>query len=313
MGSTSSHTSESAQRSDRCWSKGPHGLPCEVPAVSPLPEYSLIRIIIWGLAASLLLYCIVLAGLYTFQRRLLFVPDITVPDPARVGLPDARVLHVPTDDGLSLLAWHFPPAAPDAFTVLLLHGNAGNIAHRADRVHRLRALGWGVFLQEYRGYGGNAGTPSEDGLMRDARAGLAELRRLGVTLDRVLLWGESLGTGLAVSLGAENEVAAVLLEAPYTSIADAAQRQYPYVPVRPLLKDRFDSLSRIGQVRAPIFVMQGARDRLVPPAMGRALIAAASAPTALWIATEAGHDDLGPFGAIDAAAAFVAQWCRGRP
>ena len=267
------------------------------------------RILSWTLGSLLLIYALVLARLYIFQRRLLFIPDTALPDPERAGLPDAHIIHASTDDGLSLLAWHFPPSRPDGFTVLLLHGNAGNIGDRADRARRMRAAGWGVLLQEYRGYGGNPGSPSEDGLIRDARAGLAELRRLGVPSNRILLWGESLGTGLAVRIGAENEVAAVLLEAPYTSIAAAAQRQYPYVPVRPLLKDKFDSLSRIGSVQAPILVMQGARDRLVPPSMGRALIAAATASAELWVAEDAGHDDLGQFGAIEAAVAFVQRWC----
>jgi len=266
------------------------------------------RIVLWCAGIAALLYIVVLTGLFVFQRRLLFIPDTAHPDPIRAGLPDADVLRIPTDDGLTLTAWHFPPAAPDGFTVLLMHGNAGNIGHRADRARRMRAVGWGVLLLEYRGYGGNPGSPTEGGLIRDARAGLAALRRLGVSPDRILLWGESLGTGLAVWLGSENPVAAVLLEAPYTSITDAAQRQYPFVPVRPLLKDKFDSLSRIGRVRAPILVMQGARDRLVPPAMGRALIAAATAPTELWVAPEAGHEDLGPFGAVEAAAGFVARF-----
>ena len=267
------------------------------------------RFTLWAGAIALALYALVLAGLYTFQRRLLFIPDTSVPDPMRAGLPDAGIRRIMTDDGLPLLAWHVPPPRPDGFTVLFLHGNAGNIAHRAGRVHRLRAAGWGVLLLEYRGYGGNPGTPSEGGLIHDARAGLAELRRLGVPPDRLLLWGESLGTGLAVWLATEEDVAAVLLDAPYTSIVDAAQRQYPYVPVRPLLKDRFDSLARIARVRAPILVMQGSADRLVPPAMGRALIAAATAPTELWVAEGAGHEDLGPYGAVDAAAAFVSRHC----
>ena len=271
------------------------------------------RILLFGLGAALAGYVLVLACLYTFQRRLLFIPDTTPPDPMRAGLTDIAVLHLPTEDGLSLVAWHVPPADPNGFTVLLLHGNAGNIGHRANRLRRMRDIGWGVLLLEYRGYGGNPGSPSEDGLTLDARAGLAELRRRAIPPERSLLWGESLGTGLAIRLAAENSVAAVLLDAPYTSIVDAAQGQYPYVPVRPLLKDRFDSLSRIARVRAPILVMQGSADRLVPPAMGRALMQAATAPTELWVAEGAGHEDLGPFGAIEAAAAFVAKWCPLQP
>lgn len=267
------------------------------------------RFLLWTPIAGLLIYGLVLVGLYTFQRYLLFVPDTTPPDPERAGLLDVAVVQVPTDDGLLLVSWYVPPPSPDGFTVLLLHGNAGNIEHRANRLRRMREIGWGVLLLEYRGYGGNPGSPSEDGLIRDARAGLAELRRRSVPADRTLLWGESLGTGLAIWLAVENPVAAVLLDAPYTSIVDAAQRQYPYIPVRPLLKDRFDSLSRIGRVTAPIFVMQGSADKLVPPAMGRALLAAATAPTELWVAEGAGHEDLGPFGAVEAAVAFVERRC----
>jgi fermentation-respiration switch protein FrsA (DUF1100 family) len=271
------------------------------------------RIFLLGLGTVLATYILVLVCLFTFQRRLLFVPDTTAPDPVRLGLTDVAVLHIPTEDGLSLIAWHVPPADPNGFTVLLLHGNAGNIGHRANRLRRMREIGWGVLLLEYRGYGGNAGSPTEDGLTLDANAGLTELRRRGVPAERTLLWGESLGTGLAIRLAAENPVAAVLLDAPYTSIVDAAQGQYPYVPVRPLLKDKFDSLSRIAAIQAPILVMQGSADRLVPPAMGRALMQAASAPTELWVAEGAGHEDLGPYGAIEAAAAFVAKWCPLQP
>ena len=269
----------------------------------------MIRILLWACLVAAILYIVVLAGLYSFQRRLLFIPDTAVPDPMRAGVPDVAILHIPTDDGFSLVAWYVPPAHPNGFTVLLLHGNAGNIGNRSGRLRAMRRIGWGVLLLEYRGYGGNAGSPSEDGLTRDARAGLAELQRRGVAADRVLLWGESLGTALAIRLATENPVAAVLLDSPYTSIVDAAQRQYPYVPVRPLLRDRFDSMSRVARVKAPILVMQGSVDRLVPPAMGRALMAAATVPTELWVAEGAGHEDLGPYGAVEAAAAFVRKYC----
>ena len=255
------------------------------------------------------LYAMAVAGLYAAQRRLLFVPDTTEPDPLRAGVPEVEVIGVPTADGLSLLAWYVPPREADGFTVLLLHGNAGNIAHRAGRLRALNQLGWGVLLLEYRGYGGNAGSPSEAGLVMDAQAGLAELRRRGVAANRTLLWGESLGTGLAVRLGSENPVAAVLLDSPYTSITDAAARQYPFVPVRQLLKDRFESLSRVAGIAAPILVMQGSADRLVPPAMGRAIAAAANVPAEVWVAPGAGHVDLGPYGAVEAAAAFVRKHC----
>ncbi len=258
-------------------------------------------------ASAVAAYGILVGALYTHQRQLLYKPDTSHPDPVRAGVPEVAVLSVPTSDGLALRAWYLPPAALDGFTALFLHGNAGHIGHRASRARALHALGWGVLMLEYRGYGDNPGSPTEAGLITDARAGLSALRAKGVRADRTLLWGESLGTSLAVWLGAENDVAAVLLEHPFTSVTEAAQGQYPYVPVRWLLKDRFDSLSRIPFVKAPILIMQGARDRLVPPEMGRALAAAAGGPVELWVAPEAGHDDLGPFGGTEQAAAFVAR------
>jgi uncharacterized protein len=262
-------------------------------------------------AAALLLYVIAVAGLFAVQRRLLFLPDRMPPDPERAGVPEVVVRQVRTEDGLSLLAWYVPPSGPADFTVLLLHGNAGSIAHRAGRLRALNALGWGVLLLEYRGYGGNPGSPSEDGLVLDARAGLASLRAMGVADSRILLWGESLGTGLAVRLASENAVGGVLLDSPYTSIADAAARQYPFVPVHWLIRDRFEALGRMSRVKSPVFVMQGSADRLVPPEMGRALVDAAGGVTGLWVAEGARHVDLGPYGAVEAAAAFVRAHCRG--
>ena len=166
-------------------------------------------------------------------------------------------------------------------------------------------FGWGVFLLEYRGYGGNPGQPTEAGLVLDARAGLAALNARGIPDERILLWGESLGTGVAIILAADHNVATVLLESPYTSIADTAQFHYPYVPARRLIKDRFNSLSRIARVRSPMLLMQGALDRIVPPHMGQTLLNAATAPAELWSASDAGHNDLSRAGALEAAADFV--------
>jgi uncharacterized protein len=257
--------------------------------------------------AAVLLYLAVVGGLYLFQRRLIFIPDRTRPNPAAAGVPEAREIGITTADKLTLLGWTVPPARPDGFVVLYLHGNAGNIGSRAGRIRRFTALGWGVLMAEYRGYGGNPGTPSDAGLMLDAQGALAALRGMGVSPARTLLWGESLGTSLAVRLPSRNEVAAVLLESPYTSMADLARRSYGFVPVDLLLRDRFESLSVIGAVHAPVLVMQGGRDAIVPPAMGRTLKAASGGPTELFLAPEAGHNDLASFGAIEAAAAFVAR------
>src|SRR5258706_164509 len=138
-----------------------------------------------------------------------------------------------------------------------------------------------------------------------AIAGLDFLSAEGIAPERLVLYGESLGSGVATVMASERPVGALLLESPYSSITAVAQRRYPYVPVGWLLKDRFDSLTRIGLVRAPILILQGARDRLVPPDESRKLVAAASDPKELSVAPEASHNDMTEFGAVDAAIAYI--------
>jgi fermentation-respiration switch protein FrsA (DUF1100 family) len=255
-------------------------------------------LVLYGLIATIMFLC---------QRRILFRPDRTAPNLGRAGVPGVRTMTVTTPDGLELLTWYMPPARDDEPVVLYLHGNAGHIGHRAFRLELFQRLGWGALLLEYRGYGGNPGRPSEAGLTIDARAGLAALLAMGIAPSRILLYGESLGSGLAARLATEQPVRAVVLESPYTSITDIARSRYPFLPVRWLLLDRFDSLRVIGGARAPVLVMHGARDRIVPVAMGRAVFAAAPDPKELWIAPHAGHIDLVEAGAMEAATDFVAR------
>lgn len=250
------------------------------------------------------------AALWAFQDRLIYFPDPTPPPPpAALGLPQVREMRLTTADGLDILAWKLPPARADAPVLLYLHGNGGHVGYRAERAHRFARLGWGALFVQWRGYGGNPGAPTEAGLAADALAGLRALQDTGVTPSRIVLWGESLGTGLAIRLAAEDPaaMAAVILESPYTSLLALARLHYPLLPANLMLRDRYDSLSRIGAVQAPILILQGARDTLVPPAMGRELAAAARAPLDLWEAPAAGHNDLGLAGAVDEAARFLAR------
>ena len=250
------------------------------------------------------LYIAIAGTLFLLQRRMIFVPDTARPDPMLCGVPEVVVVPLMSGDGTPLYAWTIPAPA-DGMTVLYLHGNAGSVGGRSVRIRRFMSLGWGVYMPEYRGYGGNSGDPTEAGLMFDARAALAALRARGVPAARTVIWGESLGTGLAVQLAAETRVAAVILESPYTSMVDLARGRYWFLPVAWLVRDPFDSLSRIALVTAPILIIQGGLDAIVPPAMGRALLAAANAPKELLFVAEAGHNDLMQFGAMEAVAAFV--------
>ena len=253
-----------------------------------------------GLAA---LYGIVIASLFLLQRQILFRPAQDRPDFARVEVAGLEEVALPTADGLRLLAWFLPPRG-EGPVLLFLHGNGGHIGHRTERIRRFAAQGWGVLLVEYRGYGGTPGTPSEAGLRLDAAAGLAALRARGISDGRIVLWGESLGSGLATWLAAREPVGAVVLETPYTSITAVAKRRYPFAPVDALLRDRFDSLVHMPAIRSPVLVLVAGRDVIVPPDMGHAIHAAAP-DGELWVAEQGGHTDLMQHGSIEAVAGFL--------
>lgn len=264
-------------------------------------------ILVGGVAA--LAYAAVLGYLYLYQRQLLYLPDRSRPQLGELARLGVREIALQTTDGLSLLAWYLPPRA-DRPVIVYFHGNGGHIGYRTDRVGRFAREGYGVLMPEYRGYGGNPGNPSETGFYADADAALAFLDREGIGADRRVLYGESLGSGVAVQIAARHPVGAVILEAPYTSIVAAAQHHYPFVPAALLLSDRYDSLSRIAQVKAPLLIVNGARDTVVPPRLADALFAAAPEPKERWIAAGGGHGDLAYFGALDAAVAFIARHVR---
>jgi len=156
-------------------------------------------------------------------------------------------------------------------------------------------LGWGALLVEWRGYGGNPGRPSEAGLLRDARAGLAALQAQGHAPGRIVVWGESLGTAVAVPLAAArgDGIGALILELPFTSLADLAALHFSWLPApRLLLRDRFDSLATIARVTTPTLILGGGQDRLTPPAMAKALRDAAQSPAEFWVEDAAGHEEL---------------------
>jgi uncharacterized protein len=257
---------------------------------------------------AIVLYGFLIALLAWQQRRILYIPDRRPPDLAAAGVSGAQAVTVHTRDGLDLLAWWVAPADGTMPVVLYLHGNGGNIAYRARRFAQASRLGWGMLLLEYRGYGGNPGTPTEAGLLEDARAAYAWLATDGIAASHVVLWGESLGTGVAVHLAGEVELGAVLLESPFTSIAALAQLRFPYAPVDWLIRDRFDLIGRIGNVRVPVLVMTAGRDRIVPPAMGRAVFAVANEPKRFWLAPDAGHNGLGEAGLFDTVQAFMQDY-----
>jgi fermentation-respiration switch protein FrsA (DUF1100 family) len=247
------------------------------------------------------------------QRRLIYFPFGTPPPPAAVALAAAEPVEFPTEDGLRLAGWFVPPPRPDPrATVIVFNGNAGNRADRATLAAGLVARDLAVLLFDYRGYGGNPGRPSEDGLVRDARAARRWLlSRPGVRPERLAYFGESLGAAVAVALASEAPPAWLLLRSPFTSLADVGRAHYPFLPVNLMLRDRFPSIERIGALEVPLLVVAGSADRIVPFEQSRALYDAAGSRRKRFIAIDgADHNDLalaaGP-GLLDEVAAFLRE------
>lgn len=244
-----------------------------------------------GLTTLGALYAAMLSGLFLLQRDLQYFPARHDPLPEALGLAGVERVALPTPDGETLVLWFAPPDAGRP-VVLFLHGNAGAVADRADRLAFYQDRGLGAAFLSWRGYGGSTGQPSEAGLVLDGRTALAFLQARGIAPDRVVLVGESLGTGIAVQLAADHPVAALVLEAPFTAAVDLAALAYPWVPVRWLMQDPYLSRDHIARVRAPILILHGEADAVVPPAMGRALQGLARSPATFVSLGPVGHEAL---------------------
>lgn len=238
-----------------------------------------------------LLYAVALSGMYAFQRDLQYFPTRRDPAPEALGLSGVARVALATPDGETLVLWT-SPAQGDRPVILFLHGNAGEIADRADRLAFYQSRGYGTAFLSWRGYGGSTGRPSEAGLLTDAKAVYDHLRAQGVPPDRIVLVGESLGTGPAVITAAANPVVAVILEAPYSAAVDIARRAYPWAPVGLLMKDQYRSRDHIAAISAPLLILHGERDRVIPQGFGKRLFDLAQDPKTFLSLGPVGHDAL---------------------
>ncbi len=231
----------------------------------------------------------ILAVVMGFENSLLYFPVRELASSPEAHGLRADALSLPTEDGETLAGWWIHGAGTRA--VLFFHGNAGNAADRLDRARILNErFGLDVFLVDYRGYGLSTGSPSEDGLARDARAVLGAARERGFAPDRIVLFGESLGSAVAARLAFEAPVGAVILETPFLSVPAMARVHYPFVPAF-LVRSRFDNASRVGSIAAPKLFLVAERDEIVPPEQGRRLYALSPAPKTLFVIPGAGHND----------------------
>lgn len=250
--------------------------------------------------AALLLSILASGGLFGFGRfeaRAIYPFDATRQTPADAGVPDLRE-HVIETDGQSLIIWVAKPK-PGQPTILYFHGNAGNLANRASRFQRFLNRGYGLIAPAYRGSSGSTGAPTEKALTQDARHIYSQLDQIlpGTTPDKTVIYGESLGTGVALKLLSSADVAqpaAVVLEAPYTSIPDVVRHTYPRLkPLIPLMKNRWNSLENVSSLKTPLLILHGTDDPLIPIMQGQQIYTASPSSEKRFIAVEgADHSNI---------------------
>ena len=258
------------------------------------------------IAAAVLIYGAMAIAMYVFQRVVMYpAPQTTRIAPAAAGVPQAQEHTLDTADGEKIIVWHVAPQAGKP-VVIFFHGNGEVIAWRVPRFRELVADGIGLIAVSYRGYGGSSGSPSEAGLIADSEAAY----KLAASLyppDRIVVWGYSLGSGVAVALASKHPVGRLILEAPFTSAADIGAAAFPYLPVRWLIKDSFHSDQRIATVRAPLLILHGEKDTVVPIRFGERLFALANEPKRMIRFPQGDHVNLEGQGVIKAAKDFLAD------
>jgi fermentation-respiration switch protein FrsA (DUF1100 family) len=242
-------------------------------------------------------YLAVAGFMYVAQRNFQYFPQQSArtgfEDPAKFGLDGFVAASIATDDGETLVSWLALPPKPDAPLILYLHGNAGTLGDRAERFAVFHREGYGVFAPSWRGFGGSSGSPTESGFIEDGRAAMKFLQQKGIPASRVIVFGESMGSGVATQLAANPETSplAVVLEAPFTSTADVARKRYWFLPVNLLMKDQYRSIDFASKVSAPVFVFHGTTDRVVPYAQGKRLYEAFAGPKEFLRMEGNGHID----------------------
>ena len=259
---------------------------------------------------NLLIALVGIFALFCIVARLLHRYFVYVPDPTRVAPKDAGLSGVEeivfkAGDGTRLIAWYRPAQAGKP-TLLYFTGNSGNTADRAGKIKAIASDGYGVFMLNYRRFGGSGGRPTEKRNAADAVSAYDTLRGLGVVPDNIVIYGESLGTAVATTLCPQRQPKALVLEAPFTSVVDVGRLMWPLLPLKFIMVDQYRTVDRIGQVDVPLFVIHGGRDSTIPLNHARRIFHAASEPKRLSVVPRAGHNDLFEQGAWTQVRGFIA-------
>lgn len=264
------------------------------------------RLLTMLLRVVVVAYLGLFGGLYAFQDKLLYNIDPVRTSPAEAGLSDVMEVKLATPDGETLVGWYGKARAGQP-TLLYFHGQGGTLVARKPRFQRFMKDGLGVYMITWRGYGGSTGSPSEKNNVADARLAYEALKRAGVAPADIVIYGESLGTGVAVQLATQVPAAGLILDAPYTSTVAVAAERYPYFPVRLGMRDTYDSERFIKSVHMPLLILHGEEDHIIPVHFGKALFAQANAPKELALFAKGRHTDLYFHGALDAVRKFLGQ------
>jgi fermentation-respiration switch protein FrsA (DUF1100 family) len=238
------------------------------------------------------------------HRYFIYIPDRTRVDPRTAGLQGVEEVVFKAADGTKLIAWYLP-ARTGKPTLLYFTGNSGNAANRAGKIKAIAADGYGVFMLNYRRYGGSEGRPSESRITTDAVSAYDTLRGLGVAPHDIVAYGESLGTAVATRLALQRHVEGLVLEAPFTSIVEVGKLMWKYFPLDLIMADQYRTIDRIGAVKAPLLVIHGGRDAIIPLDQARHVFHQAAEPKSMVVVPQAGHNDLFERGAWEKVRGFV--------
>ena len=223
------------------------------------------------------IYFLVLVFLYFYQRSLLYHPNENNYSGDKISV-DIEKVKIQTSDNIELLGWYHEKNLKDYKTLVYFHGNAGSLENRIHKLNHFQDMNINFLIIAWRGFNGNKGKPSERGLYVDGKSAIDWLIKKGVDEKNLILYGESLGTGVATHLAQNKNYAGVILETPFTSMIDAAKNFYPYIPVNLLLKDKFENYKKVKNINSPILIMHGEVDQIVPFSMGKKIYELANNP-----------------------------------
>ena len=240
------------------------------------------------LSSLIIAYIVLIIFIYFYQRNLLYHPSENNYQNDKIQFKYDEIF-INVDEEIQLKSWIIKKDFKKLKTLVIFHGNAGHLSNRIYKLNELYKLDINVLLISWRGFSGNKGSPTENNLYSDAKASINWLNEQGVNNSQIILYGESLGSGVAVELGKENNFNSIILESPFTSIENSAKIYYPYLPVRLLLKDRYDSISKIKMIKTPILIMHGKKDDVVPFSMGKELFEKANNPKQSYFTNEDDH------------------------